>query len=112
MSQRTRAAASFLGWTLIFSLAYCQAPLYYSNQNQYFLHGLADGGFGYLDRDWLARTADSTPLFSLLVNATYRLLRPEAFYVYYALLQGTYFASLVGLFAFLADKQLTPRHVL
>ena len=29
---------------LLFGIAYTQAPLYYSNQHQYFLHGLAAGG--------------------------------------------------------------------
>src|SRR5205823_14298714 len=41
-----------------FAAAYGQAPLYYSNQNQYFLHGLAAAGEGYLSEDWLARTLD------------------------------------------------------
>lgn len=109
MSQRTRAPLRYLGWTAIFALIYCQAPLYYSNQNQYFLHGLAAGGFGYLSQDWLAQTADATPTFSALVAATYRWLHPGAFYIYYALLQGAYLLSLSGLVAYLAGKELTPR---
>ena len=34
-----------------FAAAYGQAPLYYSNQNQYFLHGLAEAGEGLLAED-------------------------------------------------------------
>ncbi|MCX7701788.1 MAG: hypothetical protein N2039_13000 [Gemmataceae bacterium] len=61
-----------LGWCLLFALAHTQSPLYYSNQNQYFLHGLAWAGHGFLRLDWLANTADPTPLFSLLVAGAYR----------------------------------------
>ena len=43
---------------LVFALSYQQWPLYSSNQNTYFLHGLADGGVGFLELDWLAQTAD------------------------------------------------------
>ncbi len=112
MSQNTRSIQWFFAWTLVFSLSYGQAPLYYSNQNQYFLHGLAQGGFAYLDRDWLARTADPTPLFSYLVQATYQWAHPVFFYGYYALLQGVYFASLAGLFIYVAGKEFTPRLLL
>ena len=84
MSQHFRTTGTFVLWTVVFSLVYCQAPLYYSNQNQYFLHGLADGGYGYLSSDWQAQTADATPVFSFLVQATYRLAHPAVYYVYYA----------------------------
>ena len=40
--------ALFLLGTVVFALTYAQAPLYFSNQNQYFLHGLAAAGFGSL----------------------------------------------------------------
>lgn len=49
---------------LLFALAHTQPLTYYSNQNQYFLHGLADAGMGELGSDWLANTRDPTPLFS------------------------------------------------
>jgi hypothetical protein len=80
MRQLTAIALFLLGAAL-FSAAYCQAPLYYSNQNQYFLHGLADAGVGLLNEDWLATTADPTPLFSALVSATARFLHPWAFHI-------------------------------
>jgi hypothetical protein len=102
-----RATVSFLFWAGVFALVYCQAPLYYSNQNQYFLHGLADGGLGFLDADWLANTADPTPVFSWLVAATYRYLHPYAFYVYYGVLFGIYFLSMVSLFRLLVGNQDT-----
>src|SRR5438067_5986920 len=102
---RLRAAAAFLFWACVFAAVYCQAPLYYSNQNQYFLHGLADAGVGLLDEDWLAYTRDPTPAFSGLVALTARWLHPWAFHAYYALLQGAYAAALLGLFAWLAGRE-------
>lgn len=112
MNQRIRAAGLFLCGTVLFGLVYCQAPLYYSNQNQYMLHGLAEAGDGFLQNDWLARTPDPTPVFSLLVRATRTFAHPVLYYAYYAFLQGAYFASLVGLFAFLAGARVSPRLVL
>ena len=79
---------------LALGLAYSQSPLYTSNQNQYFLHGAAHAGIGSLSRDWLANTADPTPVFSWIVEGTYRLLPPAAFHVEYLLLFGVY---LVGM---------------
>lgn len=112
MKRHLRQVLLFVVWTAAFSLAYGQAPLYYSNQNQYLLHGLVEGGFGYLANDWLAKTPDPTPAFSALVQATYQWTHPIWIYFYYALLQGTYFASLVGLFVYLAGKRCTPRLLL
>jgi hypothetical protein len=103
-----RAAAFALG-AVVFGAAYSQAPLYYSNQNQYFLHGLADAGAGVLRHDWLANTKDPTPAFSLLVAATQRYLYPAAFYGYYVLLFVVYLASMVSLFSALAGGRDTPR---
>ncbi len=98
-------AFSFLFWALVFGVAYTQPPLYYSNQNQYFLHGLARGGDGFLGDDWLAHTADPTPLFSALVAFTYRHLHESLFYVYYVLLLGAYFHGLVGIATLLAERR-------
>jgi len=75
-----------------FAAAHTQSPLYYSNQNQYFLHGLAQGGRGQLARDWLANTRDPTPVFSALVAAGYRHLGEWSF-------QAAYFLTLMGYFA-------------
>jgi hypothetical protein len=99
----------FLFWSLLFGLAYTQPRLYYSNQNQYFLHGLAQGGLGYLKDDWLANTADPTPLFSALVALTYRYLHESFFYLYYILILGIYFHSLLGIFEHLSGGRTTAR---
>jgi hypothetical protein len=95
--QRPSEALYFLFWAAVFGIAYTQAPLYYSNQNQYFLHGVAAAGEGFLERDWLANTADPTPVFSAGVMVTYRYLHESLFHLYYVLLQGLYFYSLVGI---------------
>jgi hypothetical protein len=90
--------AAILLWTALFAVAYAQSPLYTSNQNQYFLHGLAQAGYGYLHQDWLANTLDPTPVFSALVDLTYRYFQnPSIFYVFYAVLMGVYLFSLYGI---------------
>ena len=91
-------------WTFVFAVIYAQSPLYTSNQNQYFLHGLARAGYGFLQTDWLANTLDPTPLFSLLVSLTYRVFQTDIlFYLYYAVLLGIYLFSLLGIGASLFD---------
>src|SRR5215218_2561475 len=92
-----------------FAIAHTQAPLFYSNQNQYLLHGLASAGYGYLSADWLSTTADPTPLFSAGVAAAYRVagLWPLQA-VYFALLMG-YFAAAAWLAGRVADLTATPR---
>jgi hypothetical protein len=92
--RRLRLAALCTLAILAFGLAYSQSPLYTSNQNQYFLHGAARAGIGFLSEDWLANTADPTPVFSWIVEWTYRLLPPEAFYLEYLLLFGVYLAGM------------------
>jgi hypothetical protein len=78
---------------LAFAVAHTQSPLYYSNQNQYLLHGLADGGLGHLKGDWLAKTTDPTPAFSAMVAAGYRHLGELSFQAAYFLLLVLYFLS-------------------
>jgi hypothetical protein len=99
----------FLLGAALFAVAYCQAPLYYSNQNQYFLHGLANAGEGLLREDWLANTRDPTPIFSGLVTFTAEFLHPWVFYVEYGLLFGAYAAAMVSLFAWLAGPRLAAQ---
>jgi hypothetical protein len=103
--RRSRETLFFLFWTAVFGVAYTQAPLYYSNQNQYFLHGLAAAGHGFLDQDWLANTRDPTFVFSAGVALTYGHLSENLFLLYYVLLQGLYFYSLVGIFSLLTGIQ-------
>jgi hypothetical protein len=85
-------------WSCLFALAYAQSPLYTSNQNQYFLHGLAKAGFGYLNQDWLANTLDPTPIFSKWIEISWQLIpwRP-VFYLYFGILAGIFLLSLYGI---------------
>jgi hypothetical protein len=98
-----RSAGVFLAWALAFGLTYAQSPLYTSNQNQYFLHGAAQAGVGYLADDWLANTVDSVPLFGILTQLTYRTLPETAFYVYYILLFGVYLFCLFDIASHAVD---------
>jgi hypothetical protein len=107
--ETAKLAGSFLLWACVIGVSYTQAPLYYSNQNQYFLHGLARANEGFLRDDWLAQTADPTPVFSLLVEVTVRHLPEWMFHVYYVFLQGVYWASLISVFSVLAGAQNTIR---
>jgi hypothetical protein len=98
------ALGAFLAWAVVFAILYAQSPLYTSNQNQYFLHGMAWAGLGFLGRDWLAGTVDPTPVFSALVSLTYTLTHSDLlFYVYYGLLMGVYLFSAFGLMDLLFD---------
>jgi hypothetical protein len=93
-----RALGIILGYTAVFSIAYAQAPLFTSNQNQYFLHGMAQAGVGDLRADWLANTLDPTPVFSLFVQWTIQTFHSYwIFYVAYAVLIGVYAWSLVAI---------------
>ena len=74
-----------------FAVAHTQSPLFFSNQNQYLLHGLADSGYGQLSHDWLANTKDPTPLFSAMVSLGYRIGGLWT-------LQAIYFLILMGYF--------------
>lgn len=103
-----RALVACLIATVAFALTYTQAPLYYSNQQQYFLHGLAVAGHGQLDQDWLANTTDPAPVFSAIVRVTVGSLDESLFYVYYALVQSVYFLSLWGIFRVVSEGWRTP----
>ena len=103
IQDRARGALASVGWGLLLSLAYGQSPLYTSNQNQYFLHGLAQIGRGLLAADWLANTTDPTPIFTWLVALTARFLPPAAFYLYFVLLFAVYLFSVRGVAAQLFD---------
>ena len=104
----------FLFWTLLFALAYTQSPLYTSNQNQYFLRGLANAGVGTLSEDWLANIPDTVPVFNALVEWTTRIFHGDVvFYIYYAFLMGIYLFSLLGIASQLFDVQKTrPQRLL
>ena len=94
---------------VLFAIAYTQSPLYTSNQNQYFLHGLAQAGFGNLKQDWLANTLDPTPVFSVLISLTYRLTQqPFLYYLYYTVLLALYLFCLVGIMDSLFNLRRSP----
>jgi hypothetical protein len=93
------SAGKFLFWALAFGIAYTQSPLYSSNQNTKFLHGLADAGKGFLNEDWLAGTLDPFPVFSFLVYVTYRYFHEALFYLYNVLIYGVYLYSLSAIAA-------------
>lgn len=88
---------SVLGLALVFGVSHSQFPLYYLTQNQYFFYGLARAGVGLLRYDWLANTADTWPVFSMLVELTYRYLYEHLFYFYYIILLGIYAYSMIGI---------------
>ena len=92
-----RHLSGFALLAIVGGVIFGQAPLYTSNQNQYFLHGLARAGMGFLRHDWLANTVDPTPVFSTLVELTARYLHDGVFFVYFLLLAGVYFSGLIGL---------------
>jgi hypothetical protein len=102
-------AALLLLGAALFAAAYGQAPLYYSNQNQYFLHGLARASDGPLREDWLANTLDPTPVFSGLVALTARYLHPWVFHLYHGLLLAAYVAALVGVFRAVVGEPTATR---
>ena len=110
---RLHSALEFVAWGVLFGLAYGQAPLYTSNQNQYFLHGLAQAGHGLLAEDWLANTTDPSPVFTWLVVFTARFLPRAAYYLYYFLLFAIYFYSLrrIANRLFDLDRSSTTRWV-
>jgi hypothetical protein len=97
VSERYPTWVTVLFLTVVFGVSYGQFRLYYFTQNQYFFHGLARAGFGLLRNDWLAGTADTWPVFSRMVELTYRYLDERLFYVYYAILLGVYAYSMLGI---------------
>ena len=92
MPRPTRSDAPLLlALAFGFAVAHTQSPPFFSNQNQYLLHGLAFAGYGHLSGDWLANTKDPTPAFSGLVAALFRLGGLVA-------IQAAYFLMLVAYF--------------
>ena len=104
---------SFLAWSLVFGVIYAQSPLFTSNQNAYFLHGLADAGFGYLSHDWLATRQESMPVFTWLIYLTTMVFHSKVpFYLYYALLMGVYLFSMFGIMNLFFDLRSSKTRTL
>jgi hypothetical protein len=78
-------------YAVLFAVAHTQSPLYYSNQNQYFLKGVAAGSDSQLSHDWLVGTADPVPVFSAFVAGCVRTVGEWPF-------QVVFFLALVGYF--------------
>ena len=93
MPRMTDARLWFL-LALVFALAYTQPALYYSNQNQYYLHGAALAGVGDLANDWLANTRDPAPLFTALVAVAERTAPNGVSWAVFGVLSMIYFHSL------------------
>jgi len=100
---RAKRAVARLWPALLFGLAHSQAALYTSNQNTYFLHGLALAGRGYLAEDVLVQSPDPFPLFTGLVRFTVEYLHETVFHLYYLIVLGLFFWALFGIAA-----QTTP----
>ncbi|RME06399.1 MAG: hypothetical protein D6803_06590 [Anaerolineae bacterium] len=108
---RSRLASwgAVLGWSTLFAIAYGPSPLFTSNQNQYFLHGLARAGWGYLQHDWLANTLDPTPVFSALVAWSYRLTHwLPIYYLLFLALAGIYLYSALDIARTLSGASWKP----
>lgn len=91
-----------------FAMAHTQSPLFFSNQNQYLLHGLANAGYGHLDHDWLANTKDPTLAFSLLVAILYKLGGLFAIQVAFFMLLMAYFLAIWKLVESFGSVRLVP----
>jgi hypothetical protein len=79
---------------ILFALSITQWPLFSSNQNTYFLHGMAEAEFGFLLHDWLAGCTDHIPVFSALVALLQKCNLLWLSYGIHAVLGGVYFLSL------------------
>jgi len=84
------ALALLLLLAVFFAGAYGQWPLFSSNQNTYFLHGLAFVEEGPLRQDWLANTTDHIPVFSAYVFFVIKWLSLDVFYFTHAALIAAY----------------------
>jgi hypothetical protein len=93
-----RADASIrLLFSIAFAVALSQEPLYFANQNTKYLHGAAEGGYGWLGNDWMAHTIDPLPVFSVLVKWLFQLGVPELSYAIFALLAVTWAWALTSI---------------
>lgn len=102
----------WLALGILFAISHTWSPLYYSNQNQYFVHGLAQAGVGNLKGDWLANTRDPTPIFSMFVEGVSQTLGHRGFQAFFALLLVTYFTALMWLLDGIAPNLMISRKLL
>ncbi|MEM7626919.1 MAG: DUF6798 domain-containing protein [Planctomycetota bacterium] len=79
---------------LLFAGVCYQWPLFSSNQNTYFLPGLADAGYGHLSGDRLAQQSDIVPVFSAMVRLIHTYGSNLVFYGLFVVLAALYAACL------------------
>ena len=80
--------------SVLFAVSHTQPPLYYSNQNQYFLHAAARAGVGDLHTDWLANTVDPTIAFTVGATFLLQMLGEWSIQAVFFALLMIYFGSL------------------
>lgn len=102
-SLSTKGILYYLALAALIAVSYTQLPLYSSNQNTKFFHGLMRAGRGLLHEDWMATTVDPLPAFSFLVQVTYGLLHESLFYLYFAVFIGVYLLSLLKIASLVFD---------
>jgi hypothetical protein len=72
-------------------------PLYYSNQNTKFLHGLAQAFPNRLGGDWTAATIDGLPVFSSFIFIAARFGDPLLFHATELVLLGCFVSGLLAI---------------
>jgi len=97
---------------LLFAGSYIQPPLYTSNQNTYFLPGLARAGFGYLQSDFLAQETDIVPVFSALVTLIHLFGHDWMFFFIFFLLAAVYAVSISAIANLSYSKDWQIDHII
>jgi hypothetical protein len=87
----------YIGGTVLFAAAFSTFPLYYSNQNTKFLHGLAQAFPDRLGADWTAGTVDGLPVFSSFVFLVTRFGDPLLFHATEFVLLGCFVGALLAI---------------
>ncbi len=93
-------------FAFLFAVAYTQPLVFYSNQNQYFLHPLAELGTGNLQQDWLANTIDPTPVFSFLMKMSWQISGTWGQQLIFFVAQMGYF---LAIWSILQSLKLLPK---
>ena len=96
-SQFYMQIVGFLVLCLLFAGAYYQQPLFSSNQNAYFLSGLARAGYGYLSSDWFVQQTDIVPVFSAMVSLVHWFGSHWMFYALHGAIATIYAISLFAI---------------
>jgi hypothetical protein len=87
----------YIGGIVVFAAALSTFPLYYSNQNTKFLHGLAQAFPNRLGADWTAGTVDGLPVFSSFVFLVTRFGHPLLFHATELVLLGCFVGALLAI---------------